>query len=134
MLFEARILLVGDDELVRKETEEVLTRSGFKVASVDNLVDGLFILEEAQLSDNPFQLAVLGLRFSESEKGFLRGSEDAHIRQLFDINPQLPVVLMEPDSTLDFSDSSNNHGENKAFLEETRGYSLVKLIHDILER
>lgn len=91
---EIRILLVDDEELVRRSLEKTLLRAGFDVETAGNVVDARSLFEAAHSSDAPFDLAVLDLQMPDAQG---RENPNAGLDLLSDllaVDANLPVIVL----------------------------------------
>jgi two-component system, cell cycle sensor histidine kinase and response regulator CckA len=82
-----RILLVDDEEAVRKSGGEILKRLGYEVEFAGEGAEAVRMYDEAQRGNRPFDLVIMDLTIA----GGMGGSDAA--KQIRDIHPQSRVIL-----------------------------------------
>jgi len=81
-----RVLLIDDDETIRKSTGEVLKRLGYEVVSAWDGREGIGLYEEARTSGNGFHVVIMDLTIP----GGMGGREA--VKALLEIDPEARVV------------------------------------------
>lgn len=126
-----KLLLVDDEPLVRRSLEKTLLRAGFDVETASNCTDGLALFEDAQGSDEPFDLAVLDLNMPGFEGVEKSGAGLELLSRLLAQRPDLPVVVLTAYDEVGKAKDAVNRGA-RAYFVKGREKGLVDLINDIL--
>jgi len=87
-----RVLLIDDDEMIRRATEEALAWMGYDVTSAGDGEEGIDCYEQARKTRRPFRAVVLDLTLGQGMEG------RATMRTLLEKDPQARVVLFSAHS------------------------------------
>jgi DNA-binding response OmpR family regulator len=131
MTDEIRILLVDDEELVRRSLEKTLLRAGFDVDSAESASAGLALFKEARLTDDPFEIAVLDLNMPG-----LDGEDDANaglelLSELLKVDADLPVIILTAFDEVARAKEAVARGA-RAYFVKGREAGLVELVNGII--
>ncbi len=83
----ARILLMDDEEVVRKVTGNMLRKSGFHVVTAADGSEAIRIYNNAMEKDNPFDIVITDL----TVPGGMGGQET--VEKILEINPEAVVII-----------------------------------------
>jgi CheY-like chemotaxis protein len=126
-----RLLLVDDEPLVRRSMEKTMLRAGFDVETASNCTEGLARFEDAQGSDEPFDLAVLDLNMPGFDGTQKSGAGLELLSRMLVQRPDLPVVVLTAYDEVGKAKDAVNRGA-RAYLVKGREEGLLNLISDIL--
>jgi len=127
-----KLLIVDDEPLVRRSMEKSLYRAGFDVETAADCADGLALFERTQMSDEPFDLAVLDLNmpgFSGVEES---GAGLDLLSRLLDRQPDLPVVVLTAYDEVNKAKEAIQRGA-RDYCVKGREQGLIELIKEILD-
>ena len=84
---EGRVLLIDDDEMIRRSTGEMLKRFGYDMKLAKNGEEGLKFYKKARESERPFDAVIMDLTI----RGGMGGKET--IQELMKIDPDAKVIV-----------------------------------------
>jgi PAS domain S-box-containing protein len=124
---EERILLVDDDETLRRSIGKALDRLGYQVECAEDGKEGIRIYEEARASGRPIQVVVLDLTIPDG-----MGGKDA-ARELLRIDPDAKLIVSSGYSTDPVMSDFRAHGFraviSKPYRIEELGETLRKVLN-----
>ncbi len=128
---EVRVLLVDDEELVRRSLEKTLLRAGFDVQVAGNVAEALRLFQQAREAGEPFDVAVLDLQMPDAE-----GRENANagldlLSDLLAIETNLPVVVLTAFDDVSRAKEAVRRGA-RAYLVKGHEDKLVEKVESIL--
>ena len=128
---EIRILLVDDEELVRRSLEKTLLRAGFDVEAAGSASAGLALFKGALSVDDPFDIAILDLNMPG-----LDGADDANaglelLSELRKIAADLPIVILTAFDEVARAKEAVARGA-RAYFVKGREAGLVELVNDVI--
>ncbi len=128
---EIRILLVDDEQLVRRSMEKTLTRAGFDVEAAASTLAGLALFQ-SKLETEPFDIAIVDLHMPN-----LKGRDDpdaglALLSRLLELQPDLPVIVLTAFDEVGRVKDAVARGA-KAYFVKGREAGLLELVNTILE-
>lgn len=99
-----RILLMDDDDMVRKYLSEMLVRIGFEVVSVCNGAEAIELYMLSRFDEKPFHLVILDLTVANG-----LGGKDT-LRRLREIDPKVKAIICSGYSYDDVVLNYRNYG------------------------
>ena len=84
---EGRVLLIDDEEIIRRPAKEMLNRMGYEVELAADGAEGIELYKNARDSGRPFQAVIMDLTIPGG-----MGGEQA-IRELVEIDPHAKVIV-----------------------------------------
>ena len=88
------ILLVDDEQAVRRSMEKTLLRAGFEVDTAGSTTEGLTLFQQILRSDHPFDIAVLDLNMPNFEGAIAPDAGLDLLKKLLEEQPRLPVIVL----------------------------------------
>ena len=131
MMDEIRILLVDDEELVRRSLEKTLLRAGFDVETAESASAGLALFKEALSGDDPFDIAILDLNMPGFDGGDDPNAGLELLSELLTVNAGLPVIILTAFDEVARAKEAVARGA-RAYFVKGREAGLVELVNDIL--
>ncbi len=128
---EIKILLVDDEQLVRRSMEKTLSRAGFNVETASSTLAGLALFESA-LETEPFDLAIVDLHMPNLEAVDDPDAGLALLSKLLSIQPGLPVIVLTAFDEVGRARNAVMRGA-KAYFVKGREAGLLELVNTILE-
>ncbi|MBN1978601.1 MAG: response regulator [Anaerolineae bacterium] len=131
MTGEIRILLVDDEELVRRSLEKTLLRAGFNVETAGGASAGLALFKKARSAGDLFDIAILDLNMPG-----LDGKDDANaglelLAELRKADADLPIVILTAFDEVARAKEAVARGA-RAYFVKGREAGLVELVNDII--
>jgi signal transduction histidine kinase/FixJ family two-component response regulator len=123
---EGRILVMDDEELIRKTTCRILSEVGYEVESVKNGNGAIDLYLEAKLSARPFDLVIMDLTIP----GGLGGKEA--IKELFKLAPEAKVIVSSGYSDDPIMEDFKKYGFKGAVVKPYNITELRRVIHEVL--
>ncbi len=124
---KGKILVMDDEESIRKVTEKILMELGYEVRCASDGAETIALYRDAAQSGRPFDAVIMDLTIP----GGMGGKET--IRQLLSVDPQVTAIVSSGYS----NDPIMSEFEKSGFRGvATKPYSIEKLswiLHDVLE-
>jgi PAS domain S-box-containing protein len=124
----AKILVMDDDEIIRKVAAEILSHTGYEVGFAKEGGEAIELYRKAKEMNEPFDLVILDL----TVPGGMGGKET--IRRLLDLDPRVKAIVSSGYSNdpvlSDFQKYGFKGVVNKPYSFEELG----KKIHEVMER
>jgi CheY-like chemotaxis protein len=111
--------------------EKTMLRAGYDVETAGNCTEGLAHFEEAQGSDEPFDLAVLDLNMPGFDGTQKSGAGLELLSRMLAQCPELPVVVLTAYDEVGKAKDAVSRGA-RAYLVKGREEGLLQLINEIL--
>lgn len=131
MMDEIRILLVDDEELVRRSLEKTLLRAGFDVETAESASAGLALFKEALSGDDPFDIAILDLNMPGFDGGDDPNAGLELLSELLIVDAGLPVIILTAFDEVARAKEAVARGA-RAYFVKGREAGLVELVNDII--
>lgn len=131
MMDEIRILLVDDEELVRRSLEKTLLRAGFDVETAESASAGLALFKEALSGDDPFDIAILDLNMPGFDGGDDPNAGLELLSELLVVDAGLPVIILTAFDEVARAKEAVARGA-RAYFVKGREAGLVELVNDII--
>jgi DNA-binding response OmpR family regulator len=131
MMDEIRILLVDDEELVRRSLEKTLLRAGFDVETAESASAGLALFKEALSGDDPFDIAILDLNMPGFDGGDDPNAGLELLSELLTVNAGLPVIILTAFDEVARAKEAVARGA-RAYFVKGREAGLVELVNGII--
>jgi signal transduction histidine kinase/ActR/RegA family two-component response regulator len=121
-----RILVMDDDELVRKVVCRVLSKAGYEVSSAKNGIEAIDMYTEASSSDRPFDLVIMDLTIP----GGLGGKET--IEELIEIDPEVRAIVSSGYSTDPIVKDFMKYGFKGAVIKPYNTEELMSVVRKVI--
>ena len=131
MMDEIRILLVDDEELVRRSLEKTLLRAGFDVETAESASAGLALFKEALSGDDPFDIAILDLNMPGFDGGDDPNAGLELLSELLTVDAGLPVIILTAFDEVARAKEAVARGA-RAYFVKGREAGLVELVNGII--
>ena len=131
MMDEIRILLVDDEELVRRSLEKTLLRAGFDVETAESASVGLALFKEALSGYDPFDIAILDLNMPGFDGGDDPNAGLELLSELLIVDAGLPVIILTAFDEVARAKEAVVRGA-RAYFVKGREAGLVELVNDII--
>jgi DNA-binding response OmpR family regulator len=131
MTDEIRILLVDDEELVRRSLEKTLLRAGFDVDSAESASAGLALFKEALSAGDQFDIAILDLNMPGFDGGDDPNAGLELLSELLTVDAGLPVIILTAFDEVARAKEAVARGA-RAYFVKGREAGLVELVNDII--
>ncbi|MFY9271137.1 MAG: GAF domain-containing protein [Candidatus Manganitrophaceae bacterium] len=122
-----RVLVMDDEEAVRKVAGQILAYLGYEVDAVEDGGAAVARYEEAKRSGRPFDLVLMDL----TVPGKMGGKEA--IRKLLEIDPNAKVVVSSGYSNDPIMAEYSKYGFKGVITKPYRAADVSKILHDLLE-
>jgi signal transduction histidine kinase/ActR/RegA family two-component response regulator len=121
-----RVLVMDDDELVRKVVCRVLSKVGFEISSAKSGIEAIEMYTEASSSDRPFDLVIMDL----TVPGGLGGKET--IEELLDIDPEVKAIVSSGYSTDPVMKDFRKYGFKGAVIKPYNIEELMSVVRKVI--
>jgi DNA-binding NtrC family response regulator len=126
-----KLLLVDDDNLVRRSMQKTLLRQGFSVDTAENCIQGLAAFKAAQQDGEYFDLALLDLNMPNFDGIQEQAAGLMLLSRLLEIQPDLAAIVLTAYDEVDKAKEAVQRGAHSYFVKG-REQGLVDLINQIL--
>lgn len=123
---EGRILLIDDEQAVRRSASKLLSLLGYEVESAENGKEGLTRYVEARESGNPFRAVIMDLTIP----GGMGGQEA--IRRLRETDPDARVIVSSGYSDDPIMAGYRDHGFDAALVKPYTIHQLAEVVHTVV--
>lgn len=124
-----RILLIDDEEMIRRSTGRMLERLGYEVALASDGTDGIELYRRAMELGSPFHLVILDLTIRRGMGG------DQAMRELLRIDPDVKVIVSSGYSANPIMSSHREHGfcgvVPKPYTIDDLAASIFRVLHRV---
>ncbi len=125
---EGRILLVDDEEIIRRAAGEALTRMGYEASLAEDGAQGIELYEEAMNAGEPFDAVIMDLTIPGGT-----GGKEA-IEQLLQVDPDAKIIASSGYSNDPVMSDFLAYGFCGVITKPYRIEELGELLSQILER
>jgi DNA-binding NtrC family response regulator len=126
-----KLLLVDDDNLVRRSMQKTLLRKGFSVVTAEDCRQGLSIFEAAHQVGEHFDVALLDLNMPNFEGVQEQAAGLTLLSRLLEIQPDLATIVLTAYDEVDKAKEAVQRGARSYFVKG-REQGLIDLINQIL--
>ena len=123
---QGRILLVDDDETVRKSTETILKRLGYEVKFTEDGAEGIRVYEEAMTEKRPFDVVIMDLTIP----GGMGGKEA--LKRLKEKDPGARVIVSSGYSADPVLQDFVGYGFSGAVRKPYSIEHLAEVVHEVV--
>lgn len=128
---DPKILIVDDENLVRRSMQKTLQRAGFEVETAADCEEGWDIFETNQTTENPFDLAILDLNMPDFDGVSSDKAGLVLLNRLLERRPDLPVIMLTAYDDVSKANVAIHLGA-KSYLVKGREQELVESINSAL--
>jgi CheY-like chemotaxis protein len=123
---EGRVLVIDDEEVVRRSAGEVLKRLGYEVGLAKDGAEGIRVYEEAMEGERPFDVVIMDLTIP----GELGGKKA--VEKLRDLHPSARVIVSSGYSDDPVMSKFKEYGFDGVLVKPYKVEDLAAVIHRVL--
>jgi CheY-like chemotaxis protein len=123
---EGRVLVIDDEEVVRRSAGEVLKRLGYEVGLAKDGAEGIRLYEEAMEGQRPFDVVIMDLTIP----GALGGKKA--VGKLRDLHPDAKVIVSSGYSDDPVMSKFREYGFDGILVKPYKVEDLAAVIHRVL--